>query len=187
MKTKFWGLFFILSCLGFSLRANPWPEESIFNLESEWTRHDGKIVKLSSLKDRPQIVSMVFLSCAYSCPITLQDMREMEAALLRKTKKDFGLVLISIDPDRDTPEQMRKFAETRKLDLKRWTILTSTPRNIRELAAVMGFSYKPDEAMEFAHSMLTWVFDTKGVMKYERVGQKQTNGETAEALLKLLK
>ncbi len=96
------------------------------------------------------------------------------------------MVLISIDPDRDTPQAMMNFMKDRKLKSGHWTLLASESENVRELAALLGYSYKKDEAMDFAHSMLTWVFDENGVLRFTRNARKETNEDTAKALMKLV-
>jgi len=168
-------------------KAPDYPSDSIFWLNSLWIRHDGEKIKLSELGKTPYLLSMVFLGCKYSCPLTIQDMREMEQKLQKKTSKPFKIVLISIDPERDKPETMRKFMFERKLDASRWIILSSSADNIRELAAALGYSYKKDKAMDFAHSMLTWVFDEKGVRRFTRSARRESIDETVEALGKVLK
>jgi protein SCO1/2 len=95
------------------------------------------------------------------------------------------MVLISIDPDRDTPEAMRKFMKERKLDPTRWILLSSSSKNVRELAAALGYNYKKDKAMDFAHSMLTWIFDKNGVKQFTREARKQSVDETVAAFRKI--
>ncbi len=112
-------------------------------------------------------------------------MKAMETQILNKTKKKFKMVLITIDPDRDTPEAMKKFMSDRKLDPNRWIVLSSSSENVRELAAVLGYSYKKDKAMDFAHSMLTWIFDQEGVKRFTRSARKETIEEMVEAFLRI--
>ncbi len=179
----------ILSLLAFFLYLpaveQNYPEGSIFWLESTWINQEGKKMKLKEFSGAPSIVSMVFLSCSYSCPLTVQDMREMELHLKKENVRDYHMVLISIDPEHDSPSAMKKFMKGRHLESGRWTILTSESENIREMAALLGFSYKKDGAMQFAHSMLTWVFDKNGELRFTRNARKQTNVETANALVTL--
>lgn len=166
-------------------KAPAYPSDSIFWLDSTWTRFDGKEMKLSDLGETPVVLSMVFLGCKYTCPLTVNDMREMEQKISKGTKASFKMVLISIDPERDTPEAMRKFMTERKLNPERWILLSSTPENVRELAATLGYSYKKDKAMDFAHSMLTWVFDKDGVKRFTRSARKESVDETVEAFKKV--
>lgn len=170
-----------------SAASNSYPSDSIFWLKSEWVNQDAKKVKLSDLADSPSIVSMVFLSCKYTCPLTIQDMREMESLLEKAKLSKYRLVLISIDPENDTPQAMRAFMSSRKLNPQHWTILSSDPKSIREFAATLGFNYKKDEAIKFAHSMLTWVFDQDGVLRFTRSARRESIHETIEAFLKLSK
>jgi protein SCO1/2 len=168
-------------------KSKPFPSNSIFWLNSDWVRHDGIHIHLSELGETPTIVSMVFLSCKYSCPLTIQDMKEIDRDLQKSAKKPYKMVLISIDPDRDTPKAMNAFIKGRHLDPSRWILLSSTAENIRELAAALGYSYKKDQAMDFAHSMLTWVFDKNGVKRFTREARKQSISETVASAEKLLK
>lgn len=177
----------MLSALVFHVLMATYPDDSIFWLKSEWTNQDAQKMKLSDLSSTPIIVSMVFLGCKFTCPLTIQDMREMDELLQASQLKDYKLVLISIDPDRDTPKAMKEFMKERKLDPKRWVLLASRPENVRELAAALGYSYKNDKAMDFAHSMLTWVFDKQGALRFTRTARRESNAETANAVKALLK
>lgn len=177
--------YMISALISLSAQETTLPENSVYLLESQWIDQNGKKLQLKDLGTKPVILSMVFLGCKYTCPLTIQDMREMEASIVKNMITNFRMVLISIDPDRDTPQAMKKFIKERKLNEERWTILSSDSENVRELAALMGYSYKKDKAMEFAHSMLTWVFDDRGVLQFTRNARKESISETAEALVKL--
>lgn len=178
---------FLSANIGAEEKGASLPSNSIFWLSSDWIRQDGKHLHLSDLGESPTIVSMVFLSCKYSCPLTIQDMKEIDRDLQKSTKKPYKMILISIDPDRDTPKAMKAFMKERHLDPDRWILISSNSENIRELAAALGYSYKKDQAMDFAHSMLTWVFDKDGVRKFTREARKQSVSETVAAVKKILK
>ena len=177
----------ISALISITAQESTLPEDSIYGLESQWIDQNGRKLQLKDFSTKPVIVSMVFLGCKYTCPLTIQDMREMESSIIKNKVTDFRMVLISIDPERDTPQAMKKFMGDRKLSEARWTIISSDPDNVRELAALMGYSYKKDKAMEFAHSMLTWVFDEQGVLRFTRNARKESISETVDALLKLHK
>lgn len=164
-----------------------WPDTSIYLLNSEWTTHEAKKIRLADLGGQPLVVSMVFLRCQYSCPITLQDMKKIDGQLQKSKgeKKPYRMVLISIDPEHDQPKEMAEYMTKYELDAGRWTIMTAKPSHIRELAAVLGFSYRKDKAMEFAHSMLTWVFDQQGVRQLEIQGRDQPLDKAVEKVQQL--
>jgi len=112
-------------------------------------------------------------------------MRVIDEKLQKIAASPYKMILISIDPDRDTPEAMRKFMKERKLDSARWILISSSSKNVRELAAALGYNYKKDEAMDFAHSMLTWIFDKNGVKQFTREARKQSVDETVAAFKKI--
>lgn len=187
MKNLLFTLSFLILVPSIACAAE-WPSDSIFWFDSTWTTHEGKSIKLSELSKSPSIVSMVFLNCSYSCPITIGDMKQMEKIIEKipsRKRGPYRLVLISIDPKRDSPEEMRKYMKTHNLNPSRWLIMTSSPKNIRELAAQLGFSYREDKAMEFAHSMLTWVFDRQGVRQMEIQGRIKSPRAVADKLKEL--
>lgn len=191
---KFRNHFLLLSFVLFSslsvLRGDDSSAGSIFELDSLWKTQDGKKINLSELSDSAIIASMVFLRCQYSCPITLRDLKQVEDEILKVPKPKRGkykFVLISIDPENDQPSEMLKYMRSNNLDPNHWIIMTSKPDNIRELAAVLGFSYRKDDAMEFAHSMLTWVFDHKGNRKVEVKGRDKSSSEIVGQIKKIWK
>jgi protein SCO1 len=74
------------------------------------TNRDGRTVRLSDLAGKPWIADFVFTRCPASCPIMTTRM----AALNRELSDDldFRLVSISVDPEHDTPEVLRRYAES---------------------------------------------------------------------------
>ncbi|MCB0349985.1 MAG: SCO family protein, partial [Bdellovibrionales bacterium] len=118
-------------------------EDSLYNLDTKWTNQDGKSVQLKDYLGQPVILSMVYLTCGFMCPTIISEIQSIEAKLDKKIRKDVRVVLVSFDPDRDTPENMKAYAKKRKLDPSKWVMLTNKDDSkIRELAAVLGFKYQ---------------------------------------------
>lgn len=47
------------------------PNDSIYQVKSVWVDQFGKKVELSSLAGKPVVMSMVYLTCTFSCPTTV--------------------------------------------------------------------------------------------------------------------
>jgi protein SCO1/2 len=124
---------------------------SIYNLPSEWTTQDGKNIELKSLKGNVLVMVMIYTSCKAACPRLVSDMRNIEAKLNQKTKKNVKLILVSIDPVTDTPKKLKSFAIANKMDHDPWLFLRSTEDNTREFAAILAVNYKQISPMEFSH------------------------------------
>lgn len=139
-------------------------KNSIFNLKSVWLTPENKSVQFSDFDQKKTLLSFVYTSCAHSCPFTIQTIEEVLNEAKAKGK-DVQIVLITLDPKRDTPESNKKYLRKRHLNVDQWTILSGkTDEQIRELAAVLGFSYKDLGDGEFSHANNLYLFSKEGVL-----------------------
>ncbi len=74
----------------------------------ELVNQDGSLVTESSLIGKPHMIYFGFTFCPDICPTALQKMGATQD-LLGKDGQDIGYVLISVDPERDTPELLKKY------------------------------------------------------------------------------
>lgn len=153
---------------------------SVYNLPSLWRDRTAAERPLSSLAGRPRVVAMVYTSCGYACPRLILDMKRIEAELGEDS--DVGLVLVSIDPDRDTPARLAEFAAGARLDPARWTLLTAGDDAVLELAAVLGVQYREAGPGEFVHSNVLTVLDRNGVIVHRQEGLGAEPAASVEAL-----
>ena len=155
---------------------------SIYNLPSEWTTQDGKNIELKSLNGNVLVMVMIYTSCKAACPRLVADMRNIEAKLNQKTKKNVKLILVSIDPVTDTPQKLKSFAIANKMDNEPWLFLRSTEDNTREFAAILAVNYKQISPMEFSHSNIISVFNPKGELIYQQEGLGVNNDQTVNKI-----
>ena len=155
---------------------------SIYNLPSEWTTQDGKNIELKSLNGNVLVMVMIYTSCKAACPRLVADMRNIEAKLNQKTKKNVKLILVSIDPVTDTPKKLKSFAITNKMNNEPWLFLRSTEDNTREFAAILAVNYKQISPMEFSHSNIISVFNPKGELIYQQEGLGVNNDRTVNKI-----
>lgn len=165
--------------------AEDWPEMSIFHLDSEWTNQEGENVLLESLSDKPMVIAMVYTSCQHSCPMITSKIADIRKSIPEKLQSNARYVLISFDPERDTPDSLKAYKARRKLD-NNWLLLTSNKRNIRQLAGVLGVNYKLMKDGEFSHSNIISLVDNKGVVLSQVNGLYKDSGELSKNLQSLL-
>src|SRR5690606_23496486 len=130
------------------------PGHSVYHLESTWWDQTGETKPLSSLGGRVQLVSMVYTHCAFACPMIVADLKRIESALGPELVEVVGFVLVSIEPERDTPARVEAFTTDLRLDPERWTALSSDEGNVLELAAVLGVRYVRESESDFGHTNL---------------------------------
>ncbi|HEV8605110.1 MAG TPA: SCO family protein [Tepidisphaeraceae bacterium] len=106
------------------------------------------------------IADFVFTQCAGPCPLMTLSMVELQKEL---AGTPIQLVSISVDPTRDTPEVLRKYAQSMKADEKNWTFATGEPDEVFSLAAAMKIPASPaDGQNSILHSEKFILVDEKG-------------------------
>ena len=160
---------------------------SIFNLSSKWEQADGTKIKLEDLKGKVLTMVMVYTSCKTACPKLTLDMKAIEAKVGHKNPEDLRYVLISIDPEHDTPEKMQEFLKTYRLDGKQWLFIRSSEANTRELANVLAMKYKQITPMDFSHSNIISVFSKEGLLVHQKEGINIDIDKTVSAVKNELK
>ena len=71
---------------------------------------DGGLVDLHAMAGKPVLLSFVYSQCPDTCPLTMQTFRQMRDEL-GAAADDVQILLVSADPEGDTPEHVRSFLE----------------------------------------------------------------------------
>jgi protein SCO1/2 len=173
------------SCCASSEPAAAFTDKSLYQMDSRWTTDTGKEIKLGELKGKPQVVAMFFANCQYACPLIVNDMQRMEAALTPAQRARVGFTLVSFDPKRDTAKALAEYRRVRGLAAEHWTLLRGESDDVQELAALLGVRYKQDACGQFAHSNVITVLNADGEIVHQQTGLNQDIRETVRILAKL--
>jgi protein SCO1 len=92
----------------------------------------GKPIQLADLHGKVWIASFIFTHCAGSCPIMTHHLAKLQSEL--PARDDLRIVSVSVDPERDTPEVLAKYATSNGADRTRWLFLTGDKELIYKLA-----------------------------------------------------
>ncbi len=160
-------------------------ELSIYNLPSIWTTQDNKKIELKELKGDVLVMVMIYTSCKAACPRLVADMRDIEAQIPESKKENIKLLLVSIDPETDTPERLKKFSIENEMESDQWLFLRGTKSDTREFAAVLAVNYKKISPMDFSHSNIISVFDQGGELVHQQEGLGVNNKETVNKIIEL--
>jgi protein SCO1 len=100
---------------------------------------DGKPFRKDDLLGRVWIADFVFTSCADACPRLQSKMKQIQDRLLPLEQGGhIGLLSISVDPERDTPEKLRQYGEIYGARAGLWRSLTGDQSEV-ERTVVQGF------------------------------------------------
>ena len=77
--------------------------------ELQLTDQDGQPMRMDQLKDRWSLLFFGYTFCPDVCPTTLAQLRQIKGMLPEAMRGDLRMVLVSVDPNRDTPEQLKQY------------------------------------------------------------------------------
>lgn len=158
------------------------PKDSIFQIKTSWSNQDGKKISFDSFRGKKTILAMVYTSCAHTCPMTISKIEELERKS-NTSASEYQIVLASFDPLKDTPAHLKKYMLRRHLDVAHWTFLTAKKDSeVRELAVVLGVSYKKIADGDFSHSNIISLLDQNGVVKSKLDGFESDTTDFLKAL-----
>ncbi|MCY2686158.1 SCO family protein [Salinimicrobium sp. TH3] len=158
------------------------PELSIYNLPSTWTTQDNENIQLEDLRGNVLVMVMIYTSCKAACPRLIADMRNIEKQMPEEYLDKTKFIMVSIDPETDTPQRLNSFAKENVMEDDHWMFLRGTPEDTREFATVLAVSYKQISPIDFSHSNIISVFDEDGVLVHQQEGLGVDNTETVEAI-----
>jgi protein SCO1 len=155
---------------------------SLFHLGSEWWDQHGETRRLESLGGRVQVVSMVYTNCSYACPRIIADMKRLSSLLGPEYGDRVGFVLVSVDPERDTPGRLARFASDVGLEPERWTLLASDEMSTLELATVLGVRYRRESETDFSHTNMLAVLAPTGELVHRQLALGDDLEEVVRAI-----
>jgi protein SCO1 len=117
--------------------GNRWGEKYFPNVPV--VTQDGKTLNFYDdlIRDKVVIVSFIYTTCADLCPVTTARLGTLQAKLGDEMGRDVFFVSVSIDPEHDTPEMLKAFAEAFDAG-PGWQFVTGKPEDIKAIAARFG-------------------------------------------------
>ncbi len=162
-------------------------DESIFNLTTQWNTEEGLPIRLKDLNGKTVVMVMIYTTCKAACPRLVADMRNIEKQIPKEYNKKLQYVMVSIDPETDTPERLKEFAKENLMDAAHWMFLQGTETGVRELANVLAVKYKQISPMDFSHSNIISVFNPEGELVHQQEGLGVDNKETVQKIMETVK
>ena len=134
----------------------------------EFIDSEGRDVGLSSLKGKVWVADFIFTTCTMACPIMTGNMNIIH----KKYKKndDIRLVSISVYPEYDTPEVLKKYASQYEANTDTWHFLTGNESTVKEVIRD-GFKIGDYEDIIF-HSEKFALVDRNGMIRAYYNGMK---------------
>ena len=127
---------------------------------------DNRLISNEDFLGKVYVVEFFFTTCPTICPIMNTNMKRLENAF--GNSDDFGIASFTIDPEKDTPKQLKKYAENLDVFSQNWHFLTGNIDNIYDLAN-KGFNIfagiNPAVAGGFEHQGYFALVDKNGYLR----------------------
>jgi protein SCO1/2 len=144
-------------------RIGPAPEFAL-------TDQDGKLLALKALRGKVLAITFIFASCADTCPLLTATLAGVQDRLGAAFGPDIHFVSITVDPERDSPVMLKRYAEAHRAKSAGWSFLTGTPAEIREVTRAYGVYFKKTPRGDVDHTFLTSLVDRNGTLRVQYLG-----------------
>src|SRR5262249_13225868 len=129
-------------------RIGPAPEFTL-------TTQDNARLSLSELRGKGVAGTFIYTSCADTCPPLTGKL----ASLQPRLGADFGskvfFLSVTVDPERDTPEVLRRYAHAHGAKPAGWVFLTGTSGEIGDVERKYGIFARKTPRGDTEHTFLT--------------------------------
>jgi len=151
------------------------------------TSQDRAPVSLADFRGRVVAVTFIFTRCTATCPVLTPLMSLVQDRLGRDFASKIVFASITVDPEHDTPEMLKLYAQMYGADLGGWSFLTGPPPVIADLSRRYGVYAVKDANGEVEHSFLTSIVDQRGILRVQYLGVRFDPEEFRRDLLSVMK
>jgi protein SCO1 len=140
--------------------AGPLPNVTLVN-------QDDVSFKLHALKGQYVFLSFLYTHCPLpeACPLTVLKAKQLGRWWVQKLPQvPFRILLVTLDPKRDTPAELKKFGQKRGLDFEHYTFATGQTEMIQILKKALAVDGRQASDGNFYHDSTSFLLDPKLVL-----------------------
>ena len=145
ITTALWAVLVVamLGVIGTGLWAKfrPDPLPSYYDAPAfSLTDQEGRAFKSDDLRGKVWVADFIFTRCPGACPKMTMKMSGLQRAV---PERDVHFVSFTVDPERDTPEVLKQYAQSFDADPARWHFLTGDKAALFDTAAGLKLTAAP--------------------------------------------
>lgn len=128
------------------------------------TDQNGKTITNKDMLGKVYVVEFFFSTCPTICPVMNRNIRHIDQEI---NNPNFGVISISIDPEKDTTVRLKKHADSLGITNPNWHFLTGDRKYIGKIADEFNIYVGKDEsgAESLNHSGMFALVDKKGKLR----------------------
>ena len=150
------------------------------------TSQDGAQVALADFRGKVVAVTFIYTLCTNTCPVLTPMMSFVQDQLGADFGAKIAFVSITVDPERDTPEVLKEYAQAFGANLAGWFFLTGPSDVIQDVTRRYGVFALKSANGDVDHTFLTSIVDRRGILRVQYLGVRFDPNEFRHDLLSLL-
>jgi protein SCO1/2 len=154
----------------------------IFQPGLKWTDENAKTIEISDWKNGVVVASMAYVTCTKTCPFkTMATMKQVHQ-YFRDKQIPAEYVVISFDPESETPREWASYKERNKVQDPNWHFLLGSLAQTHSIAESLGLGdyWKVDEHVIHGFRVLVY---NKGQLEKVFDSSNPSNNESLEKLV----
>lgn len=141
----------------------------------------GKTFTLQSLHGRPLVVTFVSAHCTDACPLVNAQFASA-ATRIACAGLSTLLLTLTLDPEHDTPHDMRAMAQRFEANPHYWLLASGTPQHVDSIVREFGVVAEPGKSgYREAHSTFVYIFDASGNLRNTLMASTNLDDDIVEA------
>jgi protein SCO1 len=130
-------------------------------------------VTLHELRGRVVVVSFIYTRCPLPdyCPRVMTNLTSLRDRFRAQLDTSLVLLTVTFDPQHDTPEKLKAYADRYGADVPGWHFLTGTRDETTRAATLLGVEFYPEEGV-ITHTLQTAVITRDGRLAARAEGRE---------------
>ena len=132
------------------------------------TDQTGRTFASAAERGKVLLVNFIYTSCRDACPLLTAKLALIQRRLAEV--EGVRLVSITVDPLRDSPAVLARYAEGFGARPERWVFLTGTAAEVEAVLRAFGVTVRPGPEESLDHTMVTVLVDRQGRRRFSYFG-----------------
>lgn len=169
--------------------SSPQPLPKLIELPAfELKNQEGAPFGNKNLLGRVTLVNFIFTNCPTVCPLLTKKMSDLTKQI---SNPSIQFLSVSVDPENDSPEVLKKYGDKFGVDWTRWNFVTGPLEKISDVV-VKGFKVvfvrDTKDILEITHGEHFVLVDKQGTIRaYRMISDEESKKEVVSLLEQLAK
>jgi protein SCO1 len=147
---------------------------------------NNRAFNFATLRGKLVVVTFGYTTCPDICPLTTAALRQLQDRLGRDERSRVYLLMITTDPEVDSPAVLAAYAKRYSVDLSNWSFLSGDPAVLAKVWKAFGVTVQRRARGLIDHTSLTALVDGRGVMRYVYYGTAPDTDIVGKDLTKIV-